>query len=189
MKEISLHILDIVQNSIRAKASEVSLAISESDSNDLYTISVTDNGAGIPENIIDTVTDPFVTTRTKRRMGLGLPLLKYHAEMTGGNLDIESEPGKGTKITASFSNHHIDRQPLGDIVGTLIILIAANPGIEFLYNHSTDKGSYSFSTAETKEYLGLTSLYDRELLEDLAEMLGENLKEIGVSGFKLKEKV
>jgi hypothetical protein len=189
MKEISLHILDIIQNSIRANASEVSIEIFESDSNDLYTISVTDNGAGIPDNIINTVTDPFVTTRTKRRMGLGLPLLKYHAEMTGGSLEIESKKGSGTKITASFSNHHIDRQPLGDIVGVLIISIAANPGIEFRYIHSTDKGEYCFSSAETKEFLGITSLYERELLEDLAGMIGQNLMEIEVSGIKYKENV
>jgi len=189
MKALSLNILDIVQNSIRAKASEISIAITESESSDLYRITVTDNGTGIAEEIIENVTDPFVTTRTKRRMGLGLPLLKYHAEMAGGSLEIESAKGNGTKITASFSNHHIDRQPLGDIVGVLIISIAANPGIEFRYHHSTDKGVYDFSTAETKEYLGITSLCERELLEDLAGMISDNLKEIEVSGFKFREKV
>ncbi len=189
MKALSLNILDIVQNSIRAKASEISISITESDLSDLYMITVTDNGTGIPEDIIKNVTDPFVTTRTKRRMGLGLPLLKYHAEMTGGSLEIESVPEKGTKITASFSNHHIDRQPLGDIVGVLMISIAANPGIEFRYYHSTDKGDYNFSTAETKEYLGITTLYERELLEDLAGMIRDNLIEIEVSGFNYREKV
>jgi DNA mismatch repair ATPase MutL len=189
MKALALNILDIVQNSIRAKATEISITITESESSDLYRISVTDNGTGISDEIIDNVTDPFVTTRTKRRMGLGLPLLKYHAEMTGGSLEIESEQGKGTKVSASFSNHHIDRQPLGDIVGVLIISIAANPGIEFRYNHSTDKGEYDFSSAETKEYLEITSLCERELLEDLAEIICENLKNIEVSGFKYKEKV
>jgi len=189
MKDLSLNILDIVQNSIRAKATEISIAIAESESSDLYRISVADNGTGIPDEIIDNVTDPFVTTRTKRRMGLGLPLLKYHAEMTGGNLAIESEQGKGTLITASFSNHHIDRQPLGDIVGVLIILLAANPGIDFRYKHNTDRGEYSFSSAETKEYLGITSLCERELLKDLGDMISENLKNIEVSGLKNKERV
>lgn len=189
MKALALNILDIIQNSIRAKATEISVKITESESSDLYRITVSDNGEGIPSEIIDNVTDPFVTTRTRRRMGLGLPLLKYHAEMTGGNLEIESEQGNGTRITATFSNRHIDRQPLGDIVGVLIISIAANPGIEFRYNHSTDRGEYCFSSAETKEYLGITSLCERELLEDLSDMIGENLKNIEVSGFKLKEKV
>lgn len=189
MKSLSLNILDIIQNSIRAKASEISVEIVESDSADLYRITVKDNGTGIPDDIIENVTDPFVTTRTKRRMGLGLPLLKYHAEMTGGGLEIESKTGSGTKLTASFSNHHIDRQPLGDIVGVLIISIAANPGIEFRYNHTTDKGEYCFSSAETKEYLGIFSLCERELLEDTAEMINQNLKEIEVSGIKYKENV
>jgi len=189
MKALSLNVLDIIQNSIRAKASEISVEISESDSSDLYTITVKDNGTGIPEEIIENVTDPFVTTRTKRRMGLGLPLLKYHAEMTGGSLEIESKTGSGTKLTASFSNHHIDRQPLGDIVGVLIMSIAANPGIEFRYKHITDKGEYCFSTSETKEFLGITSLGERELLIDLAGMIGENLMEIDVSGIKYKENV
>lgn len=189
MKALSLNILDIIQNSIRAKASEISVEINESDLTDLYKITVIDNGTGIPGEIIESVTDPFVTTRTKRRMGLGLPLLKYHAEMTGGSLEIESETGTGTKLTASFSNHHIDRQPLGDIVGIMIISIAANPGIEFGYKHVTDKGEYCFSTAETKEYLGITSLSGRELLEDLAGMISQNLMEIEVSGIKYKENV
>jgi len=186
MKSLSLNILDIVQNSIRARATEISIEITESVSGDFYTISITDNGTGIPEEILEKVTDPFTTTRTKRRMGLGLPLLKYHAELTGGRLDIFSEHEKGTKITASFSNLHLDRQPLGDIAGVLMILVAANQGIEFLYKHSTDKGEYSFSSKETKQYLGVESLYERELLMDIENMINDNLREIEVSGLQIK---
>lgn len=184
MKTLSLNILDIVQNSVRAKADEISILISESTTSDKYLITITDNGTGIPEEILESVTDPFVTTRTKRRMGLGLPLLKYHAEITGGHLEIASESGKGTKVCACLYFSHLDRQPLGDIAGVLKILIAANPGISFRYCHITDEGEYSFSTSETKEYLEVSTLNDAGLLEDIKEMINGNLKDINASGLQ-----
>jgi signal transduction histidine kinase len=189
MKALSLNILDIVQNSIRANASEISIDIKESIPEDLYRITIIDNGTGISEEILENVTDPFVTTRTKRKMGLGLPLLKYHAELTGGSLEIKSEKGKGTVVTATFSNSHVDRQPLGDIIGVFVILIAANPDIDFIYRHITERGEYRFSSKETKEFLEVDTLYENVLLEDIGCMIGENLKEIEVSGFTYKEKV
>lgn len=188
MKELSLNILDIVQNSIRAEASEISIMIDESPSKDLYQIIITDNGTGIPDEILSNVTDPFVTTRTKRRMGLGLSLLKYHAELTGGSLEIISKVGKGTEVKVSFSFSHIDRQPLGDIVGILVILMASNPVINFIYTHKTDNGEYRFSSKETKEYLEVETLNEMYLLEETGWMIGENLKEIKVSGFELRER-
>jgi hypothetical protein len=187
MKELSLNILDIVQNSIRAKADEISILIKEAPSEDLYRISITDNGTGIPEDILKNVTDPFVTTRTKRRMGMGLPLLKYHAELTGGGLMINSATGKGTIITADFSFSHIDRQPLGDMVGVLILLMAANPDLNFIYTHVTEKGEYRFSSKETKEVLELESFYDKSVMDDLGSLIYENLKEIDASGFEIRE--
>jgi len=188
MKELSLNILDIAQNSIRAKADEISITINESPANDIYQITIKDNGSGIPEEMLQNITDPFVTTRTKRRMGLGLSLLEYHAQLTGGGLEINSKVGKGTEVTASFSFGHFDRQPLGDIVSILIVLMASNPGINFIYIHSTDKGEYRFSSKETKEYLEVETLYDRTLLEEIGWMIGENLKGIEASGFELKER-
>jgi hypothetical protein len=188
MKELSLNILDIVQNSIRAKADEISVGINESADDDLYQIIISDNGIGIPGQILKNVTDPFVTTRTRRKMGLGLSLLKYHAELTGGGLAINSEEGKGTEVNATLSDKHIDRQPLGDIVGVLLILIASNEGINFIYHHKTEKGEYRFSSKETKEYLGVDKFDDRYLLEEIGCMIGENLKEIEASGLDLKER-
>jgi DNA mismatch repair ATPase MutL len=182
MKTLSLNILDIVQNSIRAKADDIFIGIRESLAEDIYQITIEDNGTGIPKEIFKNVTDPFFTTRTKRKMGLGLPLLKYHAELTGGGLGISSMQGNGTKITAWFSCSHIDRQPLGDITGVLVMLIAANPEINFSYCHSTDNGKYSFSTLETKKYLELDSLHGTDLLSDIKDMIKENIEEIEVSG-------
>jgi hypothetical protein len=189
MKVLSLNILDIVQNSTRAEADEISIEIKESVKEDLYQITITDNGSGISDEMLENVTDPFVTSRTTRRIGLGLPLLKYHTELTGGGLNIKSEKGKGTKVTATFSFSHIDRQPLGDIVGVIIILIAAYPEINFIYCHITEIGEFRFSSKEAKEYLEVGSLNNMELLNDIGCMIGENLKEIEVSGFTYKEKV
>ena len=117
MKTLALNILDIVQNSVRAKAAGISVTISESASDDTYIIEIKDDGTGIPSSMLGTVADPYVTTRTRRRMGLGLALMKYHAGLAGGKLDIWSETGKGTKVTVHMLYHHIDRQPLGDIGG------------------------------------------------------------------------
>jgi anti-sigma regulatory factor (Ser/Thr protein kinase) len=187
MKELALNILDIVQNSIRAKADEISVVINESATNDLYQIIISDNGTGMPAVLLENVTDPFVTTRTKRRMGLGLPLIKYHAELTGGGLEISSEEGKGSRVNATFSYKHIDRQPLGDIVGVLIILLASNKEINFIYQHKTDKGEYRFSSLETKEYLEIDTLEDRKLLGEISSMISENLKDIEASDFDQKK--
>jgi hypothetical protein len=187
MKELSLNILDIVQNSLRAGAGKISIEIKESSVTDMYRITVTDNGSGIPVEILGKVTDPFVTTRTKRKMGLGLPLLKYHSELTGGGLSIESEPGKGTRVMASLSLKHFDRQPLGDITGVLILLLASNPAIDLTYLHTTDQGEYRFSSAETKAYLEVDTLNERNLLDQLGNLISENLKEIGASGIEFKD--
>ncbi len=182
MKTLSLNILDIVQNSIRAKATEISIVINESKSEDLFIIKIQDNGLGIKAEMLGKITDPFVTTRTTRNIGMGLSLLKYHANLTGGDLNISSEVNKGTTVVASFSLSHFDRQPLGDISGVLTILIAANPGIEFNYIHKTDTGEYSFSTKETKEFLEIGILNGYELLNMIGTMISSNLKEICVSG-------
>jgi hypothetical protein len=187
MKELSLNILDIVQNSIRAKADEISIEVIELPSSDQYRIIIIDNGSGIPEELLETVTNPFVTTRTKRRMGLGLPLLKYHAELTGGNLVIKSGICRGTEVKATFSCKHIDRQPLGDIAGVIVMLIASNEQISFIYYHMTEKGEYIFSTDEVKDYLEVETLCDRILLNDLRSVINENLREIEASGIDFKE--
>jgi anti-sigma regulatory factor (Ser/Thr protein kinase) len=181
MTTLALHILDIVQNSIRAGASEISISIAESKFYDNLDINIEDNGSGIPLEMIDKVTDPFTTSRTTRKTGLGLPLMKQHARMTGGDLEISSKPGAGTTVKATFKHSHIDRQPIGDMAGVLIILIASNPEIDFLYKHRTDSGEYTFSTSYTKEYLETESLCDYTLLKEIGEMIKENLSYISVS--------
>jgi hypothetical protein len=179
MTELSLNILDIVQNSVREEADDIAIEINETGGKDIFEVIVSDNGKGIPAEILSTVDDPFTTTRTTRKIGLGLPLLKYHAELAGGNLSISSN-GNGTVVKASFGLTHIDRQPLGDITGVLIILISSNPDIRISYSHTTDTGTYSFSTAEIREALG-TERFDFSLLQDIREMIKSNLESISVS--------
>lgn len=185
MKTLALNILDISQNSIRAMADEIYIGIVESPEKDLYQIVIEDNGKGIPPDILKNVANPFVTTRTKRRMGMGLALLKYHSELTGGTIEVISKEGKGTKVKAVMSFKHIDRQPLGDITGVIRILMAGNQEINFIYRHTTDAGEYRFSSDETKKYLEVERLYDADLLDNISSMINENLKEIKVSGLEL----
>jgi DNA mismatch repair ATPase MutL len=186
MKTLSLNILDIVQNSVRAKASEIFIGIKESKQEDLFEIVIDDNGSGMTEKMVTRVTDPFVTTRTTRKIGMGLALLKYHANLTGGELLIDSQEGKGTNVIADFSLSHVDRQPLGDIAGVMTILMSANPEIDFLYNHKTDEGEYRFSSKETKEFLRIDNFSEYQLLEDIKEMINQNLNDINASDFKEK---
>jgi hypothetical protein len=188
MKSLALNILDIVQNSIRAEASDIRIEVSESALSDSLSISVTDNGKGIPTGLVDRVTDPFVTTRTTRRTGLGLPLLKQHSEMAGGNLTIASGPGQGTRVSASFRLGHPDRQPLGDLCGVIKILLASNPSIDFTFCHSTDSGSYCFSTAEVKSELGIDIISGNGLINDISGMIMENLLIINASDMGYKDK-
>ena len=154
MRELSLNVMDVAQNSVRAEASLVTIDVSESDKNDELTISISDNGCGMTEEQVKQVIDPFFTTRTTRKVGLGVPLFKMSAEQTGGSFSIESEVGKGTVTTASYVKSHVDMTPLGDINSTVEILIRCNPNIDFVFNHSTDIGSFTLDTRELREVLG-----------------------------------
>lgn len=176
MKELSLHILDLMQNSLSAEATEIVVEIIENAGNDLYSISIRDNGKGMTSDMVGKVTDPYFTTRTTRKVGLGVPLLKEHAERTGGYLTVDSAPGQGTCITASFSMNHVDRQPLGDIGGVIVQTVASNPEVRFRYSHTTGSGTYTFDSQEVIEVLGSTPINNAEVITFLKEMISENLK-------------
>jgi len=154
MEELSLHILDLVENCIAAGAKCVEIRIRENRQEDLLLIEITDDGSGMSEGVLRTARDPFFTTRTTRRVGLGLPLFEQAAKMAGGELRIESRPGAGTKVTGVFKHSHPDRQPLGDVAGTLLSLIVGNPQIDFAYLHQTGGSEISFSSREVKARLG-----------------------------------
>ncbi|RMD59340.1 MAG: ATP-binding protein [Nitrospirae bacterium] len=153
MEDISLHILDIVENSIKAGASFITIKIKEDLINDLLTVEIIDNGIGIDKDEIKKVTDPFYTTGNKK-VGLGLSLLKQAVEEANGELIIDSEKGKGTKIKATFIHSHINRKPIGNIADTLITLIAGHPNIDFVYEHErTGSPTYRLDTREIKKIL------------------------------------
>ena len=152
MKELSLHILDIAQNSISAGCTRLELALTEQDGQ--LTLVIGDNGRGMTPEFLASVTDPFTTTRTTRKVGLGLPLLRMAAEQTGGSLAIESTVGVGTTVTARFCSGHIDCPPLGDMAGTVALLVQGAPEVDTIYTHTTSRGSFTFDTREIRAVLG-----------------------------------
>lgn len=182
MKDLSMHILDIVQNSITAEATQIEVEITENVGSDIYRVVISDDGKGMTADYLAKVTDPYVTSRTTRKVGLGLPLLKQNAERTGGNLVITSEVGKGTIVKAEFRFGNIDRLPLGDIAGTIVLLAAANLNIRFIYRHITEKDKYCFDTKEVNEMLEGMPISEPGVIRFLKEMIKENLLEINVAG-------
>lgn len=151
MEDLSLHILDIVENSITACAKKIEIKIIEEKKKDLLTIEIIDDGKGMDEGALKNVLDPFFTTRKTRKVGLGLPLLAQSAEESGGSIKIESKPGQGTKVKATFGYSHIDRRPLGDIYESLKVLIVANPDINFIYEYQKNDVNYHLDTKGIKK--------------------------------------
>lgn len=172
MKELSLHILDIAQNSISAGCTDLDLSLIEKDR--VLTLTIADNGRGMSPEFLAAVTDPFTTTRTTRKVGLGLPLLRLAAEQTGGSLHIESTVGVGTTVRAIFHTDNIDCPPIGDMAATAAMLIQGASEVEFTYERATDKGSFRFDTREVREILGPEiSLADPEIFLWIQDYIGE----------------
>ena len=153
MQEISLNILDVAQNSVRAGASLIHIIVKISTKEDKLVVSIEDDGCGMTSEQIKNVEDPFFTTRTTRKVGLGVPFFKMAALATGGNFTIDSEVGTGTTVMAEFKLSHIDRMPLGDITGTIHTLIVYNEEIDFLYEYIFDEKSFVLDTREMREIL------------------------------------
>lgn len=179
MRELSLNILDIAQNSLSAGAALVSLTVEEDSRADSLVLTVEDNGCGMDADTLQRVRDPFYTTRTTRKVGMGIPLFRMAAEMTGGALDIWSEPGKGTAVTASFGLSHIDRMPLGDMVGTVTALIRLNPHVDFVYRHTVDGRTFQMDTRELRQQLGDVPLNEPDVMEWIDGYLRENENSLG----------
>ena len=158
MKELSLNILDIAMNSVKAGAKNISISLTEDD--DALTVVIKDDGCGMTREQTEKLSDPFYTTRTTRNVGLGIPFYRLAAEQTGGYIKIESVPesedadNHGTAVTAVFRKKHIDYTPLGDIISTVITLIQGSPQLDFLFTHSINGGDVKLSTAEMRSELG-----------------------------------
>jgi hypothetical protein len=177
MNELSLHILDICENSIKANAKNVTLIIEENTSSNTFIIKIIDDGEGMNEETLKKVTDPFYTTRTTRKVGLGISLFKMAAELTGGFLNIDSQLGKGTTVEVLFHNNHIDRAPLGDISDTIITLISRG-NFDLNYTHKIDEESFNFNTKDIKEFLGQDNLDDPSIILWIRNHIKENIIEI-----------
>ncbi|MBM3297363.1 MAG: ATP-binding protein [Candidatus Aminicenantes bacterium] len=178
MQDLSLHILDVAENSVRAGARTVDIRVEEDSRRDLLTLEVRDDGRGMDEETRRNALDPFFSTRTTRSIGLGLPLLREAARAAGGSMTLDSLPGRGTRVRAEFRLGHIDRKPLGDIVQTLVTLIIGNPGTDFVYRQSLDGRSFSLATRELRDRLGDGGLDGPDVVRFIRETLQEGLESI-----------
>ncbi len=182
MRELSLNILDIAKNSVKAKASLVEILVDVNDDSDEILIEIKDNGCGMTEEFLKTVVDPFSTTRKTRKVGMGIPLFKEACETAGGRFQITSKVGVGTTTTGVFKLNHIDRMPLGNLTESVMTLVMGDLEIEFLLNVRRNGESFTFDTREIKDIVGDTldapevMLYIREFLrENINNILGENV--------------
>ena len=177
MVDIAMHMMDIAQNSIRANAKHIDISFSENQSDNALVFSVQDDGDGMSDEMIAKITDAFFTTRTTRKVGLGVPFLKMTAEQTGGSFFIESELDKGTKIKAKYMTNHIDCLPLGDIPGYLILLFIANPELQISFHYKLDNDIFSVSTSELADE-GITDLQNAEISSAIRTYVNENLQDL-----------
>lgn len=175
-----MHILDIVQNSIVGGASFIEISINIQTGKNIFEITIVDNGCGMDEEMLNHVTDPYTTTRTTRKVGLGLPLLKHTAEQANGYVKVYSEKKCGTKVYAVLQNDHIDRPDLGDIAGTIVLIAAANHTLEIKYIHQINDKQYIFDTREIKEALDGIPINEPKIRNYLKEMINENINELYV---------
>lgn len=178
MKEISLHILDLIQNSIRADAKNIGLDIVEDTAADTFTVAITDDGCGMSEEMARAVESPFVTTRTTRKVGLGIPLFKAGCEACDGSFTLQSKLGEGTSLQGTYRRSHIDRPPLGNIADTVLLLITGNTETRFRYYHRVDDKEYMLDTEELKEILGDVPLDVPEVASFIKDFLTNNESEL-----------
>jgi hypothetical protein len=172
MEDLSLHILDIAENATAVGAKLVEIMISQDTERDRLQIVIRDDGRGMDRNMVEKAGDPFFTTRTTRRVGLGLALLHQATREAGGDFSITSEPGQGTEVRGTFQASHIDRKPIGDMASTLVTLILGNPDVDFVYESDFDGEKKRVDTRLIKAELnGTTSISDPTVLKLIKDTL------------------
>jgi len=181
MTEIALHILDIAENSIQAGADHILISLAKEGDAGFLKISLEDNGKGMNQEEANRCLDPFFTSRTTRKVGLGIPLIRQHAEMCGGKMEVHSERGKGCRVEASFGWKHPDRQPIGDLEACWVILAASNPTIEWELRCSSEEGEFSLTTSEIKSVLEVDDIRGFEMTDSLRRMIRNNMEAIGLA--------
>lgn len=180
MQDLSLHLLDIAENSVRAQAKKIIIELDEKVSNNTLCLKISDNGKGMTQQMVQNVVDPFVTTRTTRRVGLGISLLNQNCINASGSLTVNSILGEGTTVQAMMQYDHIDRLPLGDIASSLIILIQGNSHINFIYKHIYENKIFLFDTLEIKKLLGEVMIDTPEIIQWLKKYIRENIDDLYV---------
>ena len=178
MRELSLHILDIVQNSITAQAKLITVEIIEDIPSNLLKITISDDGKGMDAETLKKVNESFTSSRTTRKTGMGIALFRAAAELAGGGLSLESEPGKGTVTTAVFEHGNIDRMPIGNMSETMVMLVMKAADIDFIYRHIYNGNVFEFSTKEIKDVLEGAPIDDYEVLQYIQNYIHENLTEL-----------
>ncbi len=183
MRELSDNIMDIAQNSISAGATLTEVHVKVSHADNLITFVLKDDGCGMSEELVKSVTEPFTTTRKTRKVGLGLPLLKQTAEMTGGTMDIQSAVGVGTVVTATFGLDHIDRPPMGDVAGAWFSLVVMNPEKDFLFTYDYDGQVFTFDTRIIRETVAPIPLNQMEISAWIKESIRTEINELHGGNF------
>ena len=178
MKDLSLHILDIIENSVNAQAKNIEISLCENSKEDRITLTITDDGIGIDKEMLEKVSDPFMTTKKNKKVGLGLSLLKQAAESSNGDFSIDSDSHKGTKIKATFQHSHIDRKPVGNLADTYISAILMAPGTDFIFKFKKNGNNLNINTKELKEQIGINTLTRTNILKELKDLINSKLKEL-----------
>jgi hypothetical protein len=176
-----MHILDLVRNSVEAHSTSIYLIVDEDITNNLLTIQITDNGRGMSPEKLKNVTDPFSTSRTTRNVGLGLSLLQQSAQMSGGELDIESTEGKGTCVTATFQLRHIDRPPFGDLPAAIGLSCLSYPDIDFSYRHTVNDNEFEISSDAIRKILGANISTTNSWYKEVKKLIAESLIKMGAA--------
>jgi hypothetical protein len=179
LEDLSLHILDVAENGLKAGAKQIRIRILEDLEADRLELEVEDDGSGMDPEMTTKALDPFVTTRTTRRVGLGLPFLREAARMTGGEVELDSFPGRGTRVRATFQHSHIDRKPLGDMGATLVGILLGGPHVDISYEHIRAGRTFCLDTRELRRELDPVPITQPEVLEWIRQRVREGLREIG----------
>jgi Histidine kinase-, DNA gyrase B-, and HSP90-like ATPase len=179
MIELSLHILDIAENSTRAGAGKIEIDIDEDQDHDRLSLSIKDDGKGMDKNTLQNALDPFFTTKKVRQVGLGLPLLAEAARSARGHFSVLSKENKGTVVQADFQFSHIDRQPLGNMADTITALITGNPDVNFIYRHQCRDRHFTFDTRQIKKEIDDVPINHLDVLQFIRQHIEEGLREIG----------
>ncbi len=182
MEDLAMQMLEIIMNTVHADSREIEIRIVDSEAENLISMTVSDDGKGMNKALLQRVTDPFVTTRETRRIGMGIPFMKGLTEQCGGRFSMRSRPGEGTMLTATVQRDHIDTPPMGDLGEMMMNSIQADENIDYKFNYRTDKGEFAFDTREAREMLDGVSLLEPSILLWLRDYIRQGVEQARTGG-------